>query len=71
LKLFFFSFEFRVANTTGKLFVELRDLQAKLINEENMCPDFIRREYATILDPSEAERQLCDRNVERASKRRF
>jgi len=44
-------------------FRDLRDLVAELVHVHHLDSDFIRLEYATILNPSSAEEELCKRNV--------
>jgi hypothetical protein len=48
---------------------DLRDLHAKLVWEHHLEFDFVRREWATILDPSPAEAELCERLVAQAAAR--
>jgi hypothetical protein len=48
---------------------DLRDLHAKLVWEHHLEFDFVRREWATILDPRHAEAELCERLVAQAAAR--
>lgn len=43
----------------------LEELHTKLVLNHNLDFHLVRKEWATILDPSEQERALCERNVRR------
>ncbi len=45
--------------------LELRQLQSELVWTYDLDFDFVRREYATILDPSPHTAQLCNSLVEK------
>jgi hypothetical protein len=42
---------------------DLIDLQSMLVWEKGLDFDFVRREWATILDPRPVEQDLCDKLV--------
>ena len=46
--------------------LELSKLQQELVWEEGLDFDFVRKEYASILNPSSAELGLCERNINKA-----
>jgi hypothetical protein len=41
--------------------IDLQLLHSKLVQQHGMDFDFVRREWATILDPSPNEKVLCDK----------
>ena len=49
----------RAAKAQNDLFA----LHSTLVQEKRLDFDFVRREWATILDPGQEERELCDRLV--------
>lgn len=60
-----------VAHEVGMLSRKLRDLEQELVKDYNMDSDFIRMEYAPILDPSEKEKTLCLNNVARSFRKYY
>jgi hypothetical protein len=64
LPLFMLSSE---AVVVGRLHVQLRDLVSELVWTHNLDFDFVRREQAIILDPTQQQR--CDMLIEQNKKK--
>lgn len=54
---------FREGYETAKALKELVELQTELVWKDDLDFDFVRREVATILDPSPRQALLCDNLV--------
>jgi hypothetical protein len=50
----------------GKAQEKLAKLHASLVQEHKLNFDFVRREWVTILNPSQEEKDLCDKLVAQA-----
>lgn len=57
------SVELQEASDAGTILGRLMDLHANLVIEHGLDFHLVRKEWATILDPSPRERELCEQNI--------
>lgn len=58
-----------VAHETAMLMRRIREIMTNLTQEHHMCAFFIRQVWATIMDPSEQERIICENSIRDAEQK--